>query len=148
MRKGHMEQRLQVDRFKIAQKDIYVDALTEIKNGEKKTHWMWYIFPQMQELGRSHMAWKYGIQDLEEAREYLADEVLGGRLREISSELLKLEENDAGKIFGWPDVMKLRSSMTLFAYISEDGSVFHEVLNKYYFGEMDEKTLDLIKYDV
>lgn len=134
----------QLERFKRAQSDDYQTALQEIRNGRKESHWMWYIFPQASGLGRSEMAEYYGIRSLDEAKAYLADPELGARLVEISEELLKLEDRNARKIFGFPDYLKLRSCMTLFAAVSEDDSVFHRVLDAYYHGEKDERTIELI----
>lgn len=133
-----------LNRFINAQKGDYEIAREEIRNGKKRSHWMWYIFPQIRGLGRSSMAYRYGIESLEEARAYLADPVLGGNLREISGILLGLETNDAYRVFGSPDDMKLRSSMTLFALVSEEGSVFHGVLDKFFGGRMDSRTLQML----
>jgi uncharacterized protein (DUF1810 family) len=102
---------------------------------------MWYIFPQVRGLGHSSMADYYGLDGREEARAYLADPMLGPRLLAISEALLELEDKDAARIFGFPDVLKLRSCMTLFAAVSEEGSVFHRVLDAYYHGEKDELTM-------
>ena len=132
-------------RFIAAQMTTYEKALSEIKKGKKRTHWMWYIFPQLRGLGVSEMAKTYGIIDLDEAEAYLNDEVLGARLREISAELLKLPENNAVKIFGDIDAVKLRSSMTLFAIVSEEDSVFHKVLLKFFDGKQDPSTLALVE---
>lgn len=131
-------------RFADAQKGDYEIAREEIRKGKKRSHWMWYIFPQIRGLGRSSMAYRYGIESLDEARAYLADPVLGGNLREISGILLELETNDAYRVFGSPDDMKLRSSMTLFALVSEEGSVFHGVLDKFFGGRMDSRTLQML----
>ena len=139
-----MKEQLDLLRFKNAQALKYEEALKEIKNGEKQSHWMWYIFPQIKGLGYSFNAQYYGIQDLQEAKEYLNDEILGKRLIEISKELLELKTNNATKVFGYPDDIKLCSSMTLFAYISENDSVFHKVLEKYFDSKMDELTLNII----
>ena len=134
-----------LDRFLEAQVRIYEIALKEIRNGEKESHWMWYIFPQLRGLGKSRMAYAYGINGLEEAKAYLAHPVLSARLIEISEALLKHKDQDVEDILGDIDAMKLRSSMTLFALISEEGSVFHQVLNCFYDGEMDELTKQLIE---
>ena len=134
-----------LDRFLEAQERIYEIALKEIRNGEKESHWMWYIFPQLRGLGKSRMAYAYGINGLEEAKAYLAHPVLSARLIEISEALLKHKDQDVEDILGDIDAMKLRSSMTLFALISEEGSVFHQVLNCFYDREMDELTKQLIE---
>ena len=129
-----------LERFKNAQASSYDNALREVRHGRKTSHWMWYIFPQVRGLGRSSTADFYGISGKEEARAYLADPVLGARLHEISEALLELEDKDAGKIFGFPDELKLRSSMTLFAEVSGPDSVFQQVLDAYYHGKKDERT--------
>ena len=105
---------------------------------------MWFIFPQLRGLGMSDMAYTYGIADLDEAKAYLAHDVLGTRLIEISTELLELDESDAEVIFGDIDAMKLQSSMTLFSLISEENSVFHKVLQKFFEGKTDSQTLELL----
>ena len=133
-----------LERFVRAQIGSYETALWEIRRGRKCSHWMWYIFPQIAGLGMSSTAQYYAIQDLQEAEEYLAHPILGPRLLEISGELLKLSTNDAYAVFGWPDDLKLRSSMTLFAAVSPEGSVFHRVLDKYYGGIPDDLTLSLL----
>lgn len=134
----------QLDRFIKAQENNYLVALKEIKNGRKQSHWMWYIFPQIKGLGMSETSRYYGIDGEEEAKAYLDNEILGSRLREITSELLKLNIDNPVDIFGTIDTMKLKSSMTLFDYVSDD-KIFSQVLNKYYNGEIDEKTILLCK---
>ncbi|MFD2717267.1 DUF1810 domain-containing protein [Hymenobacter monticola] len=131
-------------RFLDAQASNYHDALAEIKNGRKRTHWMWYVFPQIQGLGLSETARFFAIKDQQEAEAYAAHPVLGQRLREISAALLGLKSNDAYAIFGSPDDMKLKSSMTLFAALPDAPSVFQQVLDKFYGGSRDEKTLRLL----
>lgn len=133
-----------LDRFVQAQLLMYSMALKEIKNGKKRSHWMWYIFPQLRGLGTSSMAHTYGISGLEEARKYLEHPVLSERLYEICGALLAHKDKSAYAIFGGTDEIKLKSSMTLFAIISEDGSVFHQVLDCFFAGEMDEATLKRI----
>lgn len=130
-----------LDRFISVQNYVYEEALTEIKQGEKKSHWMWFIFPQIIGLGESDNAIYYSIVNIEEATKFLSHEILGKRLREITSELLKLKTNDPEEIFGEIDAMKLKSSMTLFDCV-EENSIFDEVLNKYFNGQRDELTLD------
>ena len=134
-----------LNRFIDAQNYMYETALTEIKNGMKMSHWIWFIFPQLRGLGRSDMAYKYGINGIEEAKEYLAHPVLSARLTEISEALLVHKNKDIEYIVGGIDAMKLRSSMTLFALVSEENSVFHQVLDCFYDGEMDDYTKKLIK---
>ena len=134
---------MSLERFLSAQERDYEIALSEIRNGRKQSHWMWYIFPQIEGLGYSSMAQFYAIKDREEAVGFLNDSVLGKRLVEISEVLLNLKENDARKVMGYPDDLKLKSSMTLF-YVVSGRAVFKQVLDKYYFGELDEKTVSLL----
>src|SRR5690606_6710064 len=113
-----------------------------IRSGRKRSHWMWYIFPQIKGLGFSETSRYYAIQDLEEAKAYLNDPILGFRLREITAELLKLNESDAHKIFGSPDDLKLKSCMTLFAMVNApEANDFKKVLDKFFNGRTDEITL-------
>ena len=132
-------------RFKTAQESDYKTALSEIRNGRKVSHWMWYIFPQMKQLGFSPTAQYYGIGSLDEAKSYIADDTLRQHLVEISQALLALESNNASQIMGYPDDMKLKSSMTLFMLAAPEIPVFQAVLNKFYSGEPDKKTIELIK---
>jgi len=132
-----------LSRFLKAQEYDYEQALREIRGGRKRSHWMWYIFPQIQGLGFSSTAQYYAIRDLQEAKDYLAHPVLGARLKEISSVLLDLEGLSASEIFGYPDDLKLRSSMTLFRLADLNEPIFLEVLEKYYDGEPDSRTVDL-----
>lgn len=135
-------------KFLDAQENSYKTALTEIKNGRKVSHWIWYIFPQLKALGRSGTAKYYGIENLDEAREYLANEILRERLLEISGALLKLENNDIGYIMGSSvDKMKLQSSMTLFHLAEPNCEIFTKVLEKYFGGQFDENTVNLCKAD-
>jgi uncharacterized protein (DUF1810 family) len=134
-----------LSRFTEAQESVYAEALSEIKKGRKQGHWMWFIFPQIHGLGFSETSRYFAIRDIEEASDFLKDPVLGSRLVNICNELLKLRTKDAHLIFGSPDDMKLKSSMTLFASLPETNPVFHQVLEKYYRGESDKKTLELIR---
>jgi uncharacterized protein (DUF1810 family) len=122
----------------------YEQALAEIRNGDKRTHWMWYIFPQHVGLGVRSTAKYYGIKSIEEARAYLAHPVLGPRLRECAEAAAGVEGRSAKKIFGSTDEKKLKSCATLFACVSPAGSVFHRLLDKYFKGEQDGKTLRLL----
>lgn len=131
-----------LNRFIEAQEYNYDMALSEVKNGRKVSHWMWYIFPQIRGLGRSSTAEYFGIRDLDEARDYLAHEVLGQRLMEITTALLELDINDSIQIFGEIDALKLKSSMTLFDMVSSD-DLFSRVLDKFYDGKRDVNTLAL-----
>lgn len=133
-----------LNRFIKAQKYSYEAALSEIKNGVKRTHWMWYIFPQLKELGKSEIAKHYGIEDFEEAKMFLEHPLLGARLREISNALINLSTNNPYSVMGDIDGLKLQSSMTLFAEIEACDSVFTKVLDKYYNGNKDPKTIKLL----
>jgi uncharacterized protein (DUF1810 family) len=137
-----MENRL--ERFRKAQENSYDSALREIQNGRKQSHWIWFIFPQIAGLGYSQTAQYYAIADLDEAKEFLNDNMLGKNLIEISEALLELESNDATEVMGWPDDLKLRSSMTLFALADPECEVFQKVLDKFYGGERDERTIELL----
>jgi len=131
-------------RFVEAQETVFDSALSEIRAGRKQTHWMWFIFPQLRGLGQSHTSQIYGISGLGEARAYLWHEVLGPRLITICEAVLAVAGKSATDIFGKPDDIKLRSSATLFARVSGPDSVFREVLDKYFDGEPDPKTLQLL----
>ena len=133
-----------MQRFIQAHENDYQTALAEVRVGYKCSHWMWYIFPQLKGLGFSSTAQYYGINGREEAIAYLKHPVLGARLREITSVLLTLEGKSAVEIFGRTDAMKLRSSMTLFYAVSED-DLFKKVLEKYYGGKPDGRTLAMLK---
>lgn len=132
-----------LNRFISAQERSYDAALREIKAGRKRTHWMWYIFPQIAGLGFSSTAQFYAISSMQEAKDYYAHPVLGKRLVEISEALLALDTSDAGAVMGYPDDLKLRSSMTLFLAASGD-AVFQRVLDKFYSGKPDSKTLNIL----
>ena len=135
-----------LNRFLKAQENDYEQALSEIKSGRKVSHWMWYIFPQYKGLGFSETSKYYSIQDLKEAADYLNHPILGSRLKEITNELLLIDENDAYKIFGSPDHLKLKSSMTLFVMVdTSEEKPFNKVLDKFFNGLFDKKTLKLIK---
>ena len=134
-----------LDRFKKAQRMDYQIALEEVKAGRKRSHWIWYIFPQLKGLGFSGMSDYYGIEGLDEARAYLSDPVLRNRLLEISEALLNTGENDPSEIFGYPDDLKVHSCMTLFAIADPDISVFHQVLEQFYAGREDQGTIRILK---
>lgn len=133
-----------LERFLKQQETMYETALEELEDGYKMRHWMWYIFPQLRGLGKSVMAWTYGIADVEEARAYLAHPVLGQRLKACCEALLQHKDLSAEDILGQIDAMKLRSCATLFAAISEEGSLFHRVLDRFYEGKPDPMTLALL----
>ncbi|MBT2558276.1 DUF1810 domain-containing protein [Hymenobacter sp. ISL-91] len=134
-----------LQRFLDAQQSTYPTALSEIQNGRKRSHWMWFIFPQLKGLGFSETARFYGIADAAEAAAYLAHPVLGPRLVEICEALLQQPGTDATRIFGSPDDVKLRSSMTLFGAVPGASAVFGRVLERFYDGRPDAKTLALLK---
>jgi len=134
-----------LQRFINAQSKNYSEALSEIRNGRKRTHWMWYIFPQIQGLGMSETSRFYAIKDLHEAADFLNHPVLGSRLIRICDELLHLKSDDAHSIFGSPDDLKLRSSMTLFSSVPSANPVFQKVLDKFFEGKKDEKTLTILE---
>lgn len=132
-------------RFLTAQEKAYAVALQEIKSGRKQSHWMWYIFPQFAGLGISETSRFYAINSLPEARAYLCHSVLGSRLKEICQALLRLNQTNPGLIFGYPDNLKLLSCMTLFSFIDESQEqVFKKVIDQYFNGKRDERTLRLI----
>ena len=133
-----------LDRFVQAQERDYAQALAEIRSGRKRTHWMWYIFPQLSGLGSSAMAGRYAIRSLAEADAYLHHPVLGPRLHECAEAIVGLAGRSAHDVLGSPDDMKLRSSATLFTRVSPAGSVFHRLLDRYFQGEPDRRTLGLL----
>ena len=133
-----------LERFVKAQEKTYDRAFYEIKRGWKVMHWMWYIFPQLKDLAKSRTAEFYGIENMEEAKQYLTHPVLGKRLRECCEALLALETNDPCKVLGKTDGVKLRYSMTLFAEAEGKDSVFEKVIEKFYDGEKDRKTIEIL----
>ena len=137
-----------LDRFVEAQDGVYDTALAELRAGGKRSHWMWFVFPQLAGLGSSATARRYAIRDLDQARAYLAHPVLGPRLVEAATALLGVRGRSAAEILGYPDDLKLRSSMTLFAEAAGEQrdrpGVFGEVLDRYYDGP-DQRTLDLLR---
>ena len=132
-----------LDRYKNAQAASYETALKEIRNGKKESHWMWYIFPQIIGLGETSTSIYYSIKSIEEAEDYLNDEVLGTNLREITNALLEFESNDPVEVFGPIDALKLKSSMTLFDTVSSN-DIFNEVLEKFYNGEKCLTTINMV----
>jgi uncharacterized protein (DUF1810 family) len=133
-----------LNRFISAQEGIYDRVLDELRGGLKRTHWMWYIFPQIDGLGHSPTTRHYAIKSVEEARRYLAHPVLGARLVESAEAVLAVQGRSVSDIFSHPDDMKLQSSMTLFALAAEPGSVFERVLDKYFQGKRDARTLQIV----
>ena len=138
-----MDPSRKLERFLAPQEDAYPAALAEITAGYKRSHWMWFVFPQLRGLGQSTTAWYYGIEDLDEARCFLEHPVLGQRLREITTVLLTLQETNSEHIFGWPDCLKLCSCMTLFWEASHE-TLFLQVIEKFYQGQWDTVTLELL----
>lgn len=139
-----MEDKHNLSRFLKAQENAYPIALKELQEGRKRSHWMWYIFPQLKHLGHSYNAKYYGISGIEEATAYLQHPILGQRLREVASTILNLSGNDAEAIFGGIDAMKLRSSMTLFDVVSPN-DIFARIIDKYFNGHRDSRTLYMLK---
>ena len=133
-----------LSRFVKAQETDYERALSEIRSGHKRSHWIWYIFPQIAGLGFSSTAQYYAIRDRKEAADYLKNDLLRERLVEISEALLQLESNDAGDVMGYPDDLKLRSSMTLFHEVVPEIDVFQKVLDKFFEGKPDQRTIELL----
>ena len=133
-----------LERFVEAQEGDYEDALAEIRAGEKQSHWIWYVFPQMKGLGMSWTSEFYGIADLDEAKAYLAHPVLGARLREITAAILQHRRESARKILGYPDALTVCSCMTLFDAIEPNG-IFAEVLDVFYGGKRDDLTIGLLR---
>ncbi len=131
-------------RFNAPQHQYFKLAVTELKAQKKRSHWMWFMFPQLRGLGKSQTAYLYGIADLNEAKAFLADPYLGNNLRQLCEVLLQVPTNNAKMIFGFPDDLKLKSSMTLFAKASNE-PIFQAVLDKFFHGTYDQKTLELLK---
>ena len=136
---------MSIQRFLTAQENTYETALAEIKSGKKQGHWIWFILSQIEGLGFSSLSWEYAISGLSEAREYLDNPVLKERLIEISRALIELPEYDPMKVMGYPDNLKLCSSMTLFHAADPDEPVFSLVLDKFFDGKKDENTMRILK---
>lgn len=134
-----------IERYLSAQENVYDQALDEIKKGKKKSHWMWFVFPQIRGLGFTEYNVYYGLKDLQEAGAYLDHPVLGKRLIEISQAVLRQYGKTALEIFGRPDEKKLKSCMTLFSLLPNTADCFKQVLEKYYNGEKDQNTLQILK---
>jgi uncharacterized protein (DUF1810 family) len=149
MENGSQKEMQDLNRFIIAQASTYDIALSEIISGKKRTHWMWYIFPQLRGLGQSRFAQLYGIRDRNEAEAYLEHPVLGVRLCDISQALLQLKLSDAHAVFGSPDDKKLQSSMTLFSSVpSRCHDIFKQVLDKFFQGKTDHTTVEILDNDL
>ena len=134
-----------LERFLIAQQTYYRIALQEIKSGQKRSHWMWFIFPQIAGLGYSETARYYAIKDMGEAKAYMEDYTLSSNLIEISQALLDVDSDDATAVMGWSDNLKLKSSMTLFALAKPECEVFQKVLDKFFHGKRDQKTIEILQ---
>ena len=132
-------------RFVDAQKSQYAEVCAELRNGQKESHWMWFIFPQLQGLGRSQTAITFGISSRQEASSYLEHPVLGPRLRECTSLVNSIRGRSIRDILGCPDDLKFRSSMTLFSSVTSDDQIFEDALRKYFAAEPDPLTLELLK---
>lgn len=135
---------IDLDRFLKAQNHVYLNALQEVQNGQKRSHWMWYVFPQIAGLGSSDTSKFYAIQSLKEASAFLKHPVLGENITEISNALLGLSNLSAYDIFGSPDDLKLHSSMTLFSQVKDGNEVFMKVIEKYFNGKLDQSTIDIL----
>lgn len=134
-----------LEKYLIAQQAYYRTALQEIKSGQKRSCWMWFIFPQIEGLGYSETAQYYAIKDMNEAKAYMEDYTLSSNLIEISQALLEVESNDATAVMGWPDDLKLKSSMTLFALVKPECEIFQKVLDKFFYGEKDQRTIKILR---
>ena len=132
-----------IERFINAQKRDYEKALQEIKNGKKTSHWIWYIFPQLKGLGNSTTSMYYGINNIEEAREYYNNDYLRNNLLEICNALLLLD-NNIRNIFGYPDYLKVHSCVTLFEMVAKDEIIFKKIIDKFYNGKRDNNTINLL----
>jgi uncharacterized protein (DUF1810 family) len=131
-----------LQRFVDAQRDVYATALAELRAGHKRSHWMWFIFPQIAGLGSSEMARRYAIRNGDEAAAYLAHPVLGPRLRECASAVAAHGDRDVGDIFGYPDDLKFHSCMTLFADVAPDEAIFQACLDRFFDGAPDPATIE------
>ena len=134
--------------FVNAQAPIYAQVVQELAEGCKRTHWMWFIFPQLAGLGRSPMAQRYAIRDLDQARRYLADSILGKRLRDVVQLMMRNKEKSALEVLGSPDDLKFRSCLTLFRLAASDDAdrtLFTKALEQFYRGEPDDRTLELVR---
>ena len=141
-----MKDEYNLQRFIEAQDQVYAAVLDELRAGGKRGHWMWYIFPQIKGLGHSVMAQRFAITSREEAKAYLEHPVLGSRLRECTRLVLNVENRSAEQIFYYPDNLKFRSCMTLFMDATTGNNIFQEALLKYFEGQPDESTLDILRY--
>ena len=137
--------KMSLERFIKGHNLDYETALKEIRSGHKQSHWIWYIFPQIHGLGISLTSEMYAIQSANEAKEYMSNELLRNHMLEICQALLDLDENDPSEVMGYPDDLKLRSSMTLFSEATPEYDIFDKVLDKYYNGEKDQRTVEILE---
>ena len=140
-----MDEPFDLNRFVDAQSAVYNNVLAELRAGRKRSHWIWFIFPQLKGLGTSATSEQFGIASLEEAAAYLRHPVLGPRLHECTALVNQIEGHPIDETFGFPDNLKFRSSMTLFARAAEDNAIFVAALQKYFSGQPDERTLALLR---
>ena len=140
-----MTQPIELERFRLAQEDVYPLVLAELKAGRKQGHWIWFVFPQIEGLGTSMMNDRYAIRSFEEAKAYLADPVLYDRLVECCDLLLSHSSQPIDRIMGYPDNLKLKSSMTLFKVADPEDPIFQELLDAFYGGSEDQLTLELLQ---
>ena len=134
----------QLKRFLDAQEVIYPDVVRELKQGRKESHWMWYIFPQIKGLGKSHISQKYALRSLEEASAYVQHPILGNRLHECTEFVVSIEGNTVEQIFGYPDYLKFHSSITLFSQVENHNPIFDSALKKYFDHQKEQLTLDVL----
>ena len=134
-----------LQRFVEAQNSIYGNVVNELKRGGKRTCWMWFVFPQVVGLGRTAIAEKYSIKSLEEAKAYIAHPILGARLQETTELVVNIDGRTANQIFGFPDDLKFRSSMTLFKHVAEDNKIFLDAIAKFYDGKEDDLTIKVLE---
>lgn len=145
MTMGNAKDPFQLQRFVEVQDKCFTEVIAELREGKKRSHWMWFVFPQLAGLGHSATASYYAIKSLAEAKAYLAHDVLGPRLRECTNVLLQHDGLSAAEVFGYPDDMKFRSSMTLFDYVAADATPFGAAITQFCQGIRDDKTLSLIR---
>ncbi len=143
IKKDHQD--FDLTRFREVQDDVYASVIKELKAGKKRTHWMWFIFPQVEGLGQSSISRHYAIKSRQEAIAYLIEPLLGKRLIECATALLQIEGRSAKEIFGYPDDLKLHSSMTLFNIVAPEQPVFGQVLQKYFNNNKDARTVEILK---
>lgn len=134
----------QLQRFLDAQEAVYPDVVRELREGRKESHWMWYIFPQVKGLGKSHISQKYALGSIDEATAYVQHPILGNRLHECTEIVVSTEESTVEQIFGYPDYLKFHSSMTLFSQVENHNPIFDSALGKYFDNKKDQLTLDAL----